>query len=89
MAASDISSSISSVAGAWIDASQGLSDSVTAVGAALDELGWLFHKEPARLPKRLMYPVAHIKYKMPKPGKGITFTQQFKGNRYPIGNKTY
>lgn len=88
MAASDTSSSISSAASAWINAFQGLSDSATAVGAALNELGWLFHKEPVRLPKRLMYPVAHIKYKMPKPSKGITFTQQFKGNRYPIENKT-
>ena len=88
MAASDATNLISSTASAWTNAYQGLSDTATSFGAALDELGWLFHKEPARLPKRLMYPIAHIKYKMPKPNKGITFTQQFKGNRYPIGNKT-
>ena len=88
MAASDTSSSISSAASTWINAFKGLSDSATSIASALEDLGWLFHKEPARLPKRLMYLVAHIKYKMPKPNKGITFTQQFKGNRYPIGNKT-
>lgn len=87
MASSD-QSSISSTASAWISAIQELNDTVTSIGAALNELGWLFHKEPARLPKRLMYPIAHIKYKMPKPNKGITLTQQFKGIRYSIGNKT-
>ena len=74
---------------AWIRIIQELSDSATTAGAALEDLGWLFHKEPAGLPKRLMYPIAHIKYKMPKPRKGIVFAQQFKGNRYPIGNKTF
>lgn len=88
MAASNTSSSISSTASAWINAFQGLSDSATSFGAALEDLGWLFNKEPARLPKRLMYPIAHIKYKMPKPSKGITFTQQFKGIRYQIGKKS-
>ena len=88
MATSDTSSSISSTASAWIRAIQELNDTVTSTGAALNEVGWLFHKEPVRLPKRLMYPIAHIKYKMPKPSKGIAFTQQFKGIRYQIGNKT-
>ena len=88
MATSDPISSISSTASAWISACQELSCSATSIASALEDLGWLFHKEPARLPKRLMYPIAHIKYKMPKPNKGITLTQQFKGIRYSIGNKT-
>ena len=87
MATSD-RSSISSTASAWISAFQELSDSVTSIAAALEDFGWLFHKEPARLPKRLMYPIAHIEYEMPKPLKGIIFTQQFKGIKYQIGNKT-
>ena len=88
MATSDTISSISSTASTWISTCQELSGSATSIASALDELGWLFHKEPARLPKRLMYPIAHIKYKIPKPRKGITFAQQFKGIRYSIGNKT-
>ena len=65
-----------------------LNDGTTTAGVALNKFCWIDYKEPEKLPKRLMHSTVRIKYEIPMSRKGIIFTEQFKGIRYPIGNKS-